>query len=106
MGASADAVAMGGASSWTTFAKFVGIDVMLNAGMEHLNRKGSNREVSVEDCISKGCLGNGQQCLFRFPEEAQGIRKHENSYIKTTNALLKNKIPTPKLYAYGLDETA
>ncbi|MBO5058483.1 MAG: hypothetical protein J6C10_03140, partial [Prevotella sp.] len=24
----------------------------------------------------------------------QGIRKHENGYIKTTNALLKNKIPT------------
>ena len=94
VGASADAVAMGGASSWTTFAKFVGIDVMLNAGMEHLNRKGSNREVSVEDCISKGVWGTDSNAFSAFRKEAQGIRKHENSYIKTTNALLKNKIPT------------
>lgn len=94
VGASADAMAMGGASSWATFAKFVGIDVMLNAGMEHLNRKGSNREVSVEDCISKGVWGTDSNVFSAFRKEAQGIRKHESSYIKTTNALLKNKIPT------------
>lgn len=94
VGASADAMAMGGASSWATFAKFVGIDVMLNAGMEHLNRKGSEREVSVEDCISKGVWGTDSNVFSAFRKEAQGIRKHENSYIKTTNAHLKNKIPT------------
>lgn len=94
VGASADAVAMGGASSWATFAKFVGIDVMLNAGMEHLSRKGSEREVSVEDCISKGVWGTDSNVFSAFRKEAQGIRKHENSYIKATNALLKNKIPT------------
>ena len=94
VGASADAVAMGGASSWATFAKFVGIDVMLNAGMEHLSRKGSEREVSVEDCISKGVWGTDSNVFSAFRKEAQGIRKHENGYIKTTNALLKNKIPT------------
>lgn len=94
VGASADAMAMGGASSWATFAKFVGIDVMLNAGMEHLNRKGSKREVSVEDCISKGVWGTDSNVFSAFRKEAQGIRKHESSYIKTTNALLKNKIPT------------
>lgn len=94
VGASADAMAMGGASSWATFAKFVGIDVMLNAGMEHLNRKGSEREVSVEDCISKGVWGTDSNVFSAFRKEAQGIRKHESSYIKTTNALLKNKIPT------------
>lgn len=94
VGASADAVAMGGVSSWATFAKFVGIDVMLNAGMEHLNRKGSEREVSVEDCISKGVWGTDSNVFSAFRKEAQGIRKHENSYIKATNALFKNKIPT------------
>lgn len=94
VGASSDAVAMGGVSSWATFAKFVGFDVMLNAGMEHLSRKGSEREVSVEDCISKGVWGTDSNVFSAFRKEAQGIRKHENSYVKTTNAHLKNKIPT------------
>lgn len=94
VGASADAVAMGGVGSWATFAKFVGIDIVMSAGMEHLNRKGSKREVSVEDCISKGVFGTDTNVFTAFRKEAKSIRKHENSYIKAANDLLKNKIPT------------
>lgn len=41
-GAGADAVAMGGIGSWATFAKFVGIDMVMNVGMERLGKKGSS----------------------------------------------------------------
>ena len=58
-GAGADVVAMGGIGSWATFAKFVGIDMVMNVGMEHLSKKGSSQEVCVEECISKGVFGTG-----------------------------------------------
>ncbi len=93
-GASADAVTLGGISSWATFARFVGFDVVFNAGMEHLNKKGSRQEVSVEDCISKGVFGTDANVFTAFRKDAQNIKNHENSYIKATNDRLKKKIPT------------
>ena len=93
-GASADAVALGGIGSWGTFAKFVGIDVVMSAGMEHLNKKGSRQEVSVEDCISKGAFGTDANVFTAFRKDAQNIKNHDNSYIKATNDRLKKKIPT------------
>ena len=33
-----------GIGSWATFAKFVGIDMVMNVGMEHLSKKGSSQE--------------------------------------------------------------
>lgn len=41
-GAGADVVAMGGIGSWATFAKFVGIDMVMNVGMEHLSNAQNN----------------------------------------------------------------
>lgn len=94
MGASADAVAMGGAGSWATFAKFMGIDVVFNAGMDHLSKKGGKQAVSVEDCISKGVFGTNINVFTSFRKESQDIKNHEDSYIKATNNRLKKKIPT------------
>ncbi|MDO4932007.1 MAG: hypothetical protein Q4E63_05065 [Prevotellaceae bacterium] len=93
-GASADAVTMGGVGSWATFARFVGVDVVFNAGMEHLSKKNSRQEVSVEDCISKGVFGTNANVFTAFRKDAQNIKNHENSYIKATNDRLKKKIPT------------
>ncbi len=50
-GASADAVAMGGIGSWATFAKFVGIDMVMNVGMERLAKKAANKR-SVSRSVS------------------------------------------------------
>lgn len=94
VGASADAVAMGGAGSWATFAKFMGIDVVFNAGMDHLSKKGGKQAVSVEDCISKGVFGTNINVFTSFRKESQDIKNHEDSYIKATNNRLKKKIPT------------
>ena len=96
-GASADAVAMGGIGSWATFAKFVGIDMVMNVGMEHLSKKGSSQEVSVEECISKGVFGTDTNVFASFRKQAKVIKNHENSYIKATNSHFKNKIPTSNI---------
>lgn len=93
-GASADAVMLAGVGSWTAFAKFVGMDVVLNAGMEHLSKKDSIQEISVEDCISKGVFGMETNVFSSFRKQAKDIKNHENSYIKTTNGHFKKKIPT------------
>lgn len=94
VGATADAVALGGASTWASFAKFVGIDVVLGAGMDRLCRKGTKQAVSVEECISKGVFGSGKNVFTEFRKEASGIKKSEDSYIVQTNSKLKKKIPT------------
>lgn len=94
IGATADAVAMGGVGSWATFAKFVDIDVVMNAGMDHLCKKGGGQEVSIEECISKGVFGADTDVFTSFRKQAKDIKNHENSYIKTTNDHFKNKIPT------------
>ena len=96
-GAGADVVAMGGIGSWATFAKFVGIDMVMNVGMEHLSKKGSSQEVCVEECISKGVFGTGTNVFASFRKQAKVIKNHENSYIKATNSHFKNKIPTSNI---------
>ena len=90
-------MAMGGIGSWATFAKFVGIDMVMNVGMEHLSKKGSSQEVCVEECISKGVFGTGTNVFASFRKQAKVIKNHENSYIKATNSHFKNKIPTSNI---------
>ena len=53
LGASADAVMLGGAGSWATFAKFIGADAAISAVAGHLE-KDKPEGPTVEACISKG----------------------------------------------------
>ncbi len=97
-GAGADVVAMGGIGSWATFAKFVGIDMVMNVGMEHLNKKGKAAKRSVSRSVS------AREFSVRAPTSSphsanrqKVIKNHENSYIKATNSHFKNKIPTSNI---------
>ena len=84
---------MGGIGSWATFAKFVGIDMVMNVGMEHLSKKGSSQEVCVEECISKGVFGTGTNVFASFRKQAKVIKNHENSYIKLPTAISRTRFP-------------
>ena len=79
--------------SWATFAKFVGIDMVMNVGMEHLSKKGSSQEVCVEECISKGVFGTGTNVFASFRKQAKVIKNHENSYIKLPTAISRTRFP-------------
>lgn len=94
IGASVDALTLGGAGSWASFAKFVGIDVVLSAGMDRLSRRGTNQTLSVEDCISKGVFGSDRNVFLSFRKEATSIQNGKDAYIISTNNRLQKKIPT------------
>ncbi len=94
-GAGADVVAMGGIGSWATFAKFVGIDMVMNVGMEHLSKKGSSQEVCVEECISKGVFGTGTNPIPLSPREVARILGKQSTGKKeaSVEAPIRMKCP-------------
>ena len=91
IGASIDAISLGGAGSWASFAKFVGADLAFSALTSSKDK--TENTASVEDCISKGVFGNERNVFDRFRKEANEIRVNDNPYIIATNERLTKKIP-------------
>lgn len=91
IGASIDAISLGGAGSWASFAKFVGVDLAFSALTSSKDKTGNT--ASVEDCISKGVFGSERNVFDRFRKEANEIRANDNPYIIATNERLTKKIP-------------
>lgn len=91
IGASIDAISLGGAGSWASFAKFVGVDLAFSALTSSKDQTGNT--ASVEDCISKGVFGSDRNVFDRFRKEAKEIRANDNPYIIATNEQLTKKIP-------------
>ena len=98
IGAVADAVSMGGAGSWTSLAKFVGLDLAITAVAN--GKKIETETVSVEECISKGVFNSDKNVFDGFREEASRLTIHESEYIADTNKLLSNPIYIPD-YSYS-----
>lgn len=92
LGASADAIMLGGAGSWASLARFVGMDVALTAAADSL-MPDTPREKSVEECISKGVFGKENNLFDIFRKEATMIPAKENTLIAQVNGQLRNKIP-------------
>lgn len=92
LGASADAIMLGGAGSWASLARFVGMDVALTAAADSL-MPDTPREKSVEECISKGVFGKENNVFDIFRKEANMIPDKENTLIAQVNGQLRNKIP-------------
>lgn len=91
IGAGVDALSLGGVGSWTSFAKFVGVDLAFSALTSSNDNKGNGQ--SVEDCISKGVFGSEANVFADFRKQAKNIQKDENPYIIATNERLVKKIP-------------
>lgn len=92
LGASADAIILGGAGSWASLARFMGMDVALTAAADSL-MPDTPREKSVEECISKGVFGKENNVFDIFRKEATMIPAKENILIAQVNGQLRNKIP-------------
>lgn len=95
IGASIDAISLGGAGSWASFAKFVGVDLAFSALTSSKDKTGNT--ASTEDCISKGVFGSDRNVFERFRKEAKDIRSNDNPYIIATNERLTKKIPVQSL---------
>lgn len=92
LGASADAVMLGGAGSWATFAKFIGADAAISAVAGHLETD-KPEAPTVEVCISKGLFGSDSDVFASFRQEAASIPSQENGTISEANNQLHKKIP-------------
>lgn len=92
LGTAADTVMLGGASSWTALAKFVGADMAVSAIVSRIGSK-EPEALSVEQCISKGVFGSEKNVFEKFRQEAAKIPAKENATIAAANGQLKNKIP-------------
>lgn len=95
IGASIDAISLGGAGSWASFAKFVGVDLAFSALTSSKDK--TRNTASIEDCISKGVFGSDRNVFERFRKEAKDIRSNDNPYIIATNERLTKKIPVQSL---------
>lgn len=91
IGAGIDALSLGSVGSWTSFAKFVGVDLAFSALVPSQDNKGNGQ--SVEECISKGVFGSEANVFTDFRKQARSIQKDENPYIIATNERLFKKIP-------------
>ena len=92
LGVSADAVMLGGAGSWATFAKFVGVDAAISTVAGYLGGEQA-QTTTVEECISKGVFGYDGNVFDTFRKEASAIPGKENGAIASANDELQNKIP-------------
>lgn len=92
LGATADAVMMGGAGSWATLAKFVGADVAISAVASRFEPEKSPK-LSVEQCISKGVFGSERNVFTDFRKEAATVQTGDSALIVAANEQLKKKIP-------------
>lgn len=92
LGASADTVMLGGAGSWTAFARFIGADTAISAVADHFGTE-DTQALSAEECISKGVFGNEKNVFDTFRKEAASIPSKENTLLAEANELLQKKIP-------------
>lgn len=92
LGASADAVMMGGVGSWASLAKFIGADVAISAVASRFEPK-KPETFSVEQCISKGVFGSKRNVFDGFRKEAATIQTGKSELITAANEQLKKKIP-------------
>ena len=92
LGASVDTVMLGGAGSWTTFAKFIGADAAVSTVIGYLE-KDKPEGPTVEACISKGVFGIDGNVFTTFRKEAAAISPQENVTLSAANNMLRKKIP-------------
>lgn len=92
LGATADAVMMGGAGSWATLAKFVGADVAISAVASRFEPEKPDT-LSVEQCISKGVFGSERNVFTDFRKEAATMQTGKSELITAANEQLKKKTP-------------
>ena len=92
LGATADAIMMGGAGSWATLAKFVGADVAISAVASRFEPEKSLK-LSVEQCISKGVFGSERNVFTDFRKEATTMQTGKSELITAANEQLKKKTP-------------
>lgn len=92
IGASIDAISLGGAGSWASFAKFVGADLAFSALTSSKDKTGNT--ASVEDCISKFIVPS-----FPFPSQLHPLKiASARAYSEVTGMSLTDSVKKPRKF--------
>lgn len=91
VGAVVDTISLGGISSWATFAKLLGTDVIITGVANQLDKKIDN-QMTVEECISKGVFNTDENMFISIKEDARNIALESNDFIQEINERLNHKI--------------
>lgn len=88
-----DAITMGGSNSWGALAKMAGVEVVF-AGMEAYStgKNASKKQISVEECISRGLFGSKSNVFTTFRKNANIARTWEHPNLISLNSRLSKKL--------------
>lgn len=89
-----DVITLGGVNSWGSLAKMAGAEVVF-AGLE-TNASGTNKgkkQLSVEECISRGVFGSNTNVFTSLRKDAYIPRTWEHPNLIALNKRLSKKLP-------------
>ena len=94
LGATMDAIASAGTASWASLAKFIGMDLALNAILS--TEPSTESRFSVEKCISNVVFNSNDNVLLEFRNQGKFMSLEDNTYSMDINNNLTNKILFPQ----------
>lgn len=101
----ADVVTTGGFSSWGAIANLFKAEVVFNGVEFLLDKKRTEKAVTIEDCISKGVFGSQQNVFEDFRKRSNAIHSWENDYVLSFNNQLINKMAIPTEKPFWIEES-
>ena len=91
IGASMDIAASGCMSTWSSFAKFLGMDLAINSLLS-FQKDTKAKGNTVEDCISQGVFNSSENVFEDFRKKANTIDSENSDMLKRLNTELDKKI--------------
>lgn len=101
----ADVVTTGGFSSWGAIANLFKAEVVFSGVEFLLDKKRTEKAVTIEDCISKGVFGSQQNVFEDFRKRINAIHSWENDYVLSFNNQLTNKMAIPTEKPFWIEES-
>ena len=98
VGFGADVVAMGGVSSWESFIKLAGWEVVFT-GVETYMEKNAKKPktITVDQIVSKALFGSDKDVMGAYRKEGYKIKAYESEYIQqVNNSMTKRMLSIPK----------
>ena len=91
IGASMDIAASGCMSTWSSFAKFLGMDLAVNSLLS-FQKDTKAKGNTVEDCISQGVFNSSENVFEDFRRKANTIDSEGSEMLNKLNTALDKKI--------------
>lgn len=98
VGFGADVVAMGGVSSWGSFLKLAGWEVVFTGVETYLEKNAKKpKTITVDQIVSKALFGSDKNVMGAYRMEGYKLKAYESDYIQSVNnSMAKRMLSIPK----------